>query len=44
MIQLFFTEKELRLIIDLLIQNNHKDLEQNILEQVFKQDLTNKEN
>lgn len=38
--QFYFTEKEIRIIIDRL-KYEHKDLVHTILEQIFKKDLTN---
>lgn len=43
MCSIFFNEKELRLIIDLLIKEDQRDLANNIKEQIFKRDLTEEE-
>ena len=42
MTQLFLTDKEIRIIIDSLKYDN-KELVHNILEQIFKKDLTKNE-
>lgn len=43
MYQLFFTDKEVRKLIDVFTGLHDKEFVQLILEQVFKKDLTNKD-
>ena len=41
MYELFFTEKEVRKLVDTFTQLHDKEFVQLILEQIFKKDLTN---
>ena len=43
MYELFFTEKEVRKLVDTFSQLHDKEFVQLILEQIFKKDMTNKE-
>jgi hypothetical protein len=44
LIEIFFTVEEIRSIMSLLNENNHRDLALNIKEQIFKQDLNEDDN